>query len=104
MDYDTKCPLRRAIKILGGKWNMIIIKHLQDGELRLSQLRRLIPDISEKVLIDKLKELVQYGIVIRKDYKEIPPRVGYKLTGKGIKASRLVLLIEEFGEKEVGDI
>lgn len=95
----TDCPLRASLKVLGGKWNMIIIKSLGSGERRFSEMRRIIPDISEKVLIGKLKDLVELNIVIRKDYGEIPPKVGYYLTERGKEALKVVKKVEQFGKR-----
>lgn len=91
------CPLRRALNALGGKWNLIIIKIIGTGELRFGQIKREIPDVSEKVLIEKLKVLISYDIVVRKDFKEVPPKVSYRLSETGIKALKIVNEIEVFG-------
>lgn len=91
------CPLRKALKSIGGKWNLIIIKCLGNEELRFTELKAKIPDISEKVLIDKLKILIEQKLIIRKDFKEIPPKVSYKLSTLGLPALVLVKQIEEFG-------
>jgi len=93
----SNCPLRRALSALGGKWNLIIIKIIDKEELRFSQIRRDIPDVSEKILIEKLKVLISYDIVIRKDFKEVPPKVSYRLSETGIKALKIVNEIELFG-------
>lgn len=91
------CPLRRALNALGGKWNLIIIKIIGTGELRFGQIKKDIPDVSEKVLIEKLKVLISYDIVVRKDFKEVPPKVSYRLSETGIKALKIVNEIELFG-------
>jgi len=93
----TDCPLRRALSALGGKWNLIIIKIISTGELRFGQIKKEIPDVSEKVLIEKLKVLISYDIVVRKDFKEVPPKVSYRLSETGIKALKIVSEIELFG-------
>jgi DNA-binding HxlR family transcriptional regulator len=92
------CPLRRSLRALGGKWNLIIIKVIGKQELRFNEISRGIPDVSEKVLIDKLKVLVAEGIVIRKNFNEVPPRVSYRLTERGTEALRIVGKLETFGE------
>lgn len=91
------CPLRRALGALGGKWNLIIIKTIEKEELRFSEIKKRIPDVSEKVLIDKLKVMVAYDIVIRKNFNEVPPKVSYRLSKTGIKALKIVGEIELFG-------
>jgi len=93
------CPLRRSLQALGGKWSLIIIKVMGEHELRFNELVKGIPDISEKVLIDKLKVLAGAGIVLRKNFHEVPPRVSYRLTDRGEEALQIVEKLEEFGEK-----
>lgn len=80
----ARCPVRTTLEMIGGKWKLVILQQLLDNEeLRLSELKLLIPDISEKMLIQELKALVESKLVIRKNYGEIPPRVGYLITEKG---------------------
>ncbi|PHQ59837.1 MAG: transcriptional regulator [Maribacter sp.] len=97
-DSIKDCPLRRTIKALGGKWNLIIIKSIGEQELRFNEIRKQIPDISEKVLIDKLKILAKYHILIRKNFNEVPPKVSYKLSERGLEALTIVEHLEVFGE------
>lgn len=96
-DVIKDCPLRGAIKVLGGKWSLIIIKVIGKQELRFNEIGKKIPDISEKVLIDKLKILVGYKIIIRKNFNEVPPRVSYKLSKQGFEALTIVASLETFG-------
>ncbi len=91
------CPLRKSLKVLGGKWNMIIIQAIGKEEKRFGEIKRAVPDISEKVLIEKLKELSNCNIINRKDYQQVPPKVGYQLTKKGKEALQLVQQVSEFG-------
>ncbi|MEE9437534.1 MAG: helix-turn-helix domain-containing protein [Saprospiraceae bacterium] len=98
MENLKNCPLRKALKAFGGKWNLIIIKSIGNEELRFSEVRSKISDISEKVLIDKLKILTKQKLIIRKDFKEVPPKVSYKLSKLGIKASDIVEQIVDFGK------
>jgi DNA-binding HxlR family transcriptional regulator len=92
------CPLRKALKAFGGKWNLIIIKSIGNEELRFSAVKSKIPDISEKVLIDKLKLLTEEKLIIRKDFKEVPPKVSYRLSKLGLQASVIVEQIVDFGK------
>ncbi len=102
MNEIINCPLRKALKAFGGKWNLIIIKSVGNEELRFSAVKARIPDISEKVLIDKLKILTEQKLIIRKDFKEVPPRVSYKLSKLGFEALTIVVKIEEFGKSMAG--
>jgi DNA-binding HxlR family transcriptional regulator len=77
------CGLEAALEVVGGKWKVLILWGLRDEPRRFGELRRLIPGISEKMLIQHLKEMQADGIATRKDYKEVPPRVAYALTSFG---------------------
>lgn len=101
MNNLVNCPLRKALKAFGGKWNLIIIKSVGNEELRFSVVKTKIPDISEKVLIDKLKLLREEKLIIRKDFKEVPPRVSYKLSKLGLQALVIVEQIEDFGKSMI---
>jgi DNA-binding HxlR family transcriptional regulator len=95
---DTEgCPVRKAMEIVGGKWKLFIIQHIGKKTLRYGEIRRAIPDITEKMLIQELKSLVESGILTKKSYGEIPPRVEYTLTEKGKKALPLLKHIQKFG-------
>ena len=92
-----RCPIRTTLELLGGKWKLLIISQLSDERLRLSALKRQIPDISEKMLIQELKTLVDSGLANRINYGEVPPRVEYELTASGKKALPLIVQIRDFG-------
>lgn len=68
MEYTlrTACPVRKSLELIGGKWKLLIIKSLEDGSKRYGALNRLIPDISEKMLIQELKKLTEFGILSKK--------------------------------------
>lgn len=92
------CPVRKAMEIVGGKWKLFIIQQLGNNVMRYGDLKRAIPEISEKMFIQELKSLVDAGVVDKKSFGEIPPRVEYRLTEKGKKALPLVKHIRKFGE------
>ena len=79
--YD--CPVTRTMSFIGGKWKPIILYYLSQQTMRYGKLRMYIPAISSKMLTQELKELEQLGLIERKEFKEIPPRVEYSLTKKG---------------------
>ncbi len=81
----STAELEKAIKVLEGRWKILIIFHLFSAPvLRFSELRRAIVGISQKMLIQQLRDLEKDGVVARKVYPEVPPRVEYKLTKDGI--------------------
>jgi DNA-binding HxlR family transcriptional regulator len=77
------CGLEAALDVIGGKWKVLILWPLRARACRFGELRRLVPGISEKMLIRHLKEMDADGIVTRRDFKEVPPRVEYALTEFG---------------------
>ncbi|TYA74037.1 winged helix-turn-helix transcriptional regulator [Seonamhaeicola marinus] len=83
IDNPNLCSLVHAMNIIGGKWKPILIYLLANGSLRFGKLLLFTPTISKKVLTQQLKELEEDGLIIRKKYAEIPPRVEYSLSEKG---------------------
>ena len=79
----SACSITRTMGVLGGKWKPIIIAHLAQRR-RFGQLAQRMPLISRKVLTEQLKELEEDGIVQREAFAELPPRVEYSLTGRGL--------------------
>ncbi|SHM03600.1 winged helix-turn-helix transcriptional regulator [Mucilaginibacter sp. OK098] len=77
------CPITAAVNVIGGKWKPIIIWILMTGSRRFGELHKSIPGIALKVLSRHLKELEADGVITRKAYPEVPPRVEYTLTEKG---------------------
>ena len=94
---EKKCPVAEALKFIGGKWTLQIIYELGENTRRFGELKRLIPDISEKMLIQELKKMVENDIVHRKAYPEIPPKVEYSLTQRGQQILPILEKIERFG-------
>lgn len=77
------CPVTEAFHIMGGKWKPVIVYHLRNGDKRFGELRRLIPDASQKMLTQQLRSLERDGVIHREIFKQIPPRVDYSLTKLG---------------------
>ena len=85
LEEDIRCPLEYGLEVFGGKWRSRIICVLAEKkQLRYSQLRRELANITDTVLATTLKELIANEIVCRNQFNEIPPRVEYCLTDKGI--------------------
>lgn len=102
---DPRCPVRRALGLVEGKWRLLLIGHLLGGTRRYGELRGLIPDISEKMLIQELRALEAEGVVQRVQYAEVPPRVEYSLTeaGRGLEQVIGALLSWGLAHPPLGD-
>ena len=96
LKITARCPIRTTSELLGGKWKLLILFQLMPQPLRLSELKRIIPDISEKMLIQELKTLCENNLVVRKNFGEVPPRVSYELTAIGQKVMPLIAEMRNF--------
>lgn len=96
---NSHCPFTRAIGKIGNKWKPIIINVIAEKTIRFGQLDAVIPFITRKVLTEQLKELEEDGIIIRTAFKEIPPRVEYKLSEQGLALLPILNTIREWNCK-----
>lgn len=92
-------PAERTLKVIGGRWKVFILYYLFDGTRRLSELRRLIPGVSQKVLVQSLREMEEHGIVRRKVFAQVPPRVEYSATRLGASLQPIVASLCEWGRR-----
>ena len=91
------CPVATALALVGGKWKLLIIRNLRVRPWRFNELQRSLEGISQKILTDSLRQLIDDGIVIRHDYQEMPPRVDYSLTDIGKNLLATLDALAEFG-------
>jgi DNA-binding HxlR family transcriptional regulator len=107
---QCSCPLGKAMSALGSKWKPIIVLVIKDRTLRFGEIAARISVISRKVLTDQLREMEEDKLIIREEFKELPPRVEYHLTKKGLALLPILNLLEEwenefdFAEKKVNVI
>ena len=81
---ESPCGLDAALAVMGGKWKPLILYHLASGPKRFGDLKRLVVGISEKVLIQQLRELAAADVLVRHDYQRVPPMVDYTMTAFGL--------------------
>ena len=95
---DISCPIQFGLSILGGKWSLLILRELFIGDRRTHQFLDALPGISTKTLTARLRELESHGIVKRRVFPEVPPRVEYSLTPKGREVQPILLALHHLGE------
>ncbi|MCB0165802.1 MAG: helix-turn-helix transcriptional regulator [Anaerolineae bacterium] len=96
-----ECPVEAVANLLGGRWKIIILGRLMHGTRRYGEIKHSINYISEKMLIQQLRQLEQDGLVERRQYPEVPPRVEYSLSTKGCTLIPLFQYIGEWGREHL---
>ncbi|AJI25588.1 helix-turn-helix transcriptional regulator (plasmid) [Priestia megaterium] len=105
LNGDFNCEKELTLSILSGKWKIVILWHLGvEGPHRFSDLQKLFPKISHKILSNQLHELMEDGIIHREVFPEIPPRVEYSMTELGITLLPIVDMMYEWGQKRMVDL
>lgn len=92
-------PVERAFKVIGGRWKAVILYHLFNGPQRLSELKRALPRISQKVLIQQLREMEEHGLVHREVFRQVPPRVDYSATPLGLSLAPVLRMVCDWGQR-----
>ena len=87
LDHNTACPVETTLTLIGDKWKVLILRDLMPGTKRFGELKKSVGNVSQKVLTAQLRTMEESGLVNRKVYAEVPPRVEYSLTelGKSLK-------------------
>ena len=96
---DGTCPVSRALVALDGKWTILIVRDLLSGTKRFGELRKSLVGISPKTLTDRLRGLEEYGLVERRIYAEVPPRVEYSLTESGRTLEPVLVALSRWGRQ-----
>jgi DNA-binding HxlR family transcriptional regulator len=96
--YDQ--PIEKTLRVIGGKWKILILWHLTEKIYRFAELKRLIPGITQKMLIRQLRELEADGLVNRKVYPQVPPKVEYSLTALGKSIKPVLKAMHQWGKEK----
>lgn len=92
-----ECPVATAVALIGGKWKLLILRNLKSRPWRFNELQRDLDGISQKVLTDSLKQMIDDGLAYRYDYNEIPLKVEYGLTDLGKEMLPIIDALADFG-------
>lgn len=95
---SAPCPVEFTLDVIGGKWKCVLLYHLIDGTKRFSELRRICPSITQRMLTLQLRELEQDQIVHREVYQQVPPKVEYSLTPLGETLIPIILQLRQWGQ------
>ena len=98
------CGLDAALHLISGKWKPLILFFLRDGTKRYGELKRAIGGVSDKVLIQQLKDLEAHHVLARTDYKEVPPRVDYALTPLGRSLADALVPLCSWGAENMAEV
>ena len=96
-DELPECPVATAVALIGGKWKLLILRNLRSRPWRFNELQRDLEGISQKVLNDSLRQMMDDGLVSRHDYQQMPPKVEYGLTDLGKEMLPIVDALAQFG-------
>ncbi|MEZ4750462.1 MAG: helix-turn-helix domain-containing protein [Bdellovibrionota bacterium] len=100
LDYEN-CPIEATLDMIGGKWKGVILARLTEGTRRFNELKRTIPRITQRMLTTQLRELEKDKLVHRKVYAEVPPRVEYTLSARGVTLKPVLDSLLKWGEKNL---
>ncbi len=92
------CPVEATLDLIDGKWKGVILFHLLDGTLRFGALQRSLGTITQRMLVKQLRELEEVGLVSRRVYAEVPPKVEYSLTEAGMSLRPVLLELKRWGQ------
>lgn len=93
------CPVETTLMLIGDKWKVLILRDLIDGTKRFGELKKSVGNISQKVLTSQLRDMEQKGLLTRKVYAEVPPRVEYTLTKTGLSLKPILEAMKNWGEE-----
>ena len=92
------CPVEVTLKLMGNKWKILIIRDLLDGTKRFGELKKSVGNITQKVLTSNLRSMVESGLLIRKVYAQVPPKVEYTLTETGYSLKPILDSMAKWGD------
>jgi DNA-binding HxlR family transcriptional regulator len=103
-DCAAGCPVEATLDLIDGKWKGVILYHLCDGTLRFNQLRKALAGITQRMLTKQLRELEECGLVVRKVYAQVPPKVEYTLSAEGESLRPVIAALATWGKARIARV
>jgi DNA-binding HxlR family transcriptional regulator len=98
LDCNPGCSVEATISLIDGKWKCVILFHLLGGTLRFNEIRRRVPDVTQRMLTNQLRELEADGLIVRKVYAQVPPKVEYSLSPLGQSLEPVLQTLKIWGD------
>jgi DNA-binding HxlR family transcriptional regulator len=102
LDCNPGCSVEATISLIDGKWKCVILFHLLGGTLRFNELRRRVPEVTQRMLTNQLRELEADGLIVRKVYPQVPPKVEYSISPLGRSLEPVLLGLKDWGDEHIG--
>ena len=101
LDCSPGCAVEATLSLIDGKWKGVILYHLLEGTLRFGELRRRMPNVTQRMLTNQLRELEEDGLIARKIYAQVPPRVDYSMTERGRSLQPVITALKSWGDANI---
>ncbi|MEZ7494030.1 helix-turn-helix domain-containing protein [Leeuwenhoekiella aequorea] len=101
MNTDNYCPLNYTMNLIGSKWKPLVLFHLLEGPLRSGMLQKKVPEISNKMFTQTVRELEKDGLIARKVFPVVPPKVEYDLTVRGKSLESILKALDQWGLEDL---
>jgi DNA-binding HxlR family transcriptional regulator len=101
LDCSPGCAVEATLSLIDGKWKGVILHHLLEGTLRFGELRRRMPNVTQRMLTNQLRELEEDGLIARKIYAQVPPRVDYSMTERGRSLQPVITALKSWGDANI---
>jgi len=101
-DCVPGCSVEAAISLIDGKWKCVVLFHLFEGTARFGEIQRRIPGVTPRTLTNQLRELELDGLIVRKVYPQVPPKVEYSLSDLGRSMAPVLSALKSWGDANIG--
>jgi DNA-binding HxlR family transcriptional regulator len=101
LDCSPGCAVEGALNLIDGKWKGVILFHLFESTHRFNEIRRRLPNVTQRMLTNQLRELEADGLIVRKVYAEVPPKVEYSLSARGRSLEPVIMALKAWGDAHV---